>query len=139
MGGGRNPRGHHLLPASSSEMSGWLFKQGAKVGGWQKRYFVLYDNCELHYFEGSSMENIQRKGRIRMAQATELVRLKPDDSKDFTFIIKVPGRDWVLDPGSAAAWAGCGCASRPTPAGRPTPPHRHIAIMVESHLSLIHI
>lgn len=70
----------------------------------QKRYFVLYDNRELHYFEGSSMENIQRKGRIRMATATDLMRLKPDDKKDFTFVIKATGRDWVLDPGSFAAW-----------------------------------
>ena len=70
----------------------------------QKRYFVLYDNRELHYFEGSSMDNISRKGRIRMAQATVLQRVKPDDKKDFTFVIKVPGRDWVLDPGSEAAW-----------------------------------
>ena len=39
-----------------------------------------------------------------MATATELARLKPDDRKDYSFIIKVPGRDWVLDPGSEAAW-----------------------------------
>ena len=87
--------------------SGWMKKKGS--GGllgskMQKRYFVLYDNRELHYFEGSSMENIQRKGRIRMATATALLRKKPDDRKDFTFIIKVPGRDWVLDPSSQAAW-----------------------------------
>ena len=35
----------------------------------QKRYFVLYDNRELHYFEGSSMDNIVRKGRIHLQQA----------------------------------------------------------------------
>eukprot|EP00965_Chrysotila_dentata_P150321 4965019-Pleurochrysis_carterae.AAC.4 len=69
-----------------------------------KRYFVLYDNRELHYFEGTTMENIVRKGRIRMAQATELARVKPNDQKDFSFCIKVPGRDWVMDPGSRAAW-----------------------------------
>ena len=49
-------------------------------------------------------ENIQRKGRIRMATATELVRLKPDDKKDYTFVIKATGRDWILDPGSQTAW-----------------------------------
>jgi len=88
--------------------NGWMKKKGqgmAVFGGkMQRRYFVLYDNRELHYFEGNSMDSISRKGRIRMAQATELARLKPDDKKDFTFIIKVPGRDWVLDPGSQAAW-----------------------------------
>merc|ERR1719291_965622 len=88
--------------------NGWMKKKGQGMsvfgGKMQRRYFVLYDNRELHYFEGNSMDSISRKGRIRMAQATELARLKPDDKKDFTFIIKVPGRDWVLDPGTQAAW-----------------------------------
>jgi len=87
--------------------SGWMKKKGqgpSLFSKMQRRYFVLYDNRELHYFEGTMMDNITRKGRIRMAQATELMRLKPDDGKDFTFIIKVPGRDWILDPGSQAAW-----------------------------------
>jgi len=88
--------------------SGWMMKKGSGGsifgGKMQKRYFVLYDNRELHYFEGSTMDNIQRKGRIRMATATELLRTKPDDKKDFTFIIKVPGRDWVLKPDSQTSW-----------------------------------
>jgi len=88
--------------------SGWMKKKGqgpSLFGGkMQRRYFVLYDNRELHYFEGSTMDNISRKGRIRMAMATELSRLKPDDKKDFTFIIKVPGRDWILDPLTQSAW-----------------------------------
>jgi len=97
--------------------SGWMKKKGsggALFGGkMQKRYFVLYDNRELHYFEGSSMENIQRKGRIRMATATELMRVKPDDKKDFTFVIKATGRDWILDPGSQAAWEDWQAKLRP--------------------------
>ena len=48
------------------------------------------------------METIQRKGRIRMADAVSLERVKPSDKKDFTFVIKEKGRDWVLDPGSEA-------------------------------------
>ena len=50
------------------------------------------------------MENIQRKGRIRLKEATSIQRLKPYDTKDYTFVIKVPGRDWTLDPGSVAVW-----------------------------------
>ena len=73
-------------------------------GKMQKRYFVLYDNRELHYFEGQSMENIQRKGRIRMADAISVERVKPNDKKDFSFVIKEKGRDWVLDPGAASQW-----------------------------------
>ena len=26
------------------------------------------------------------------------------DTKDYTFVIKVPGRDWTLDPGNMAVW-----------------------------------
>lgn len=68
--------------------SGWMRKKGQGVFGakMQKRYFVLYDNGELHYFEGASMEVIQRKGRIRMGEAIMLQRLKPADNKDFTFV-----------------------------------------------------
>ena len=86
--------------------SGWMKKKGGVglFGGKMQRYFVLYDNRELHYFEGSSMENIQRKGRIRLAEATAMMRMKPDDRKDFTYVIKVPGRDWTLDPGSLSLW-----------------------------------
>ena len=51
-----------------------------------------------------ALEGLARKGRIRMATATELARHRLSDSKDFTFVIKVPGRDWVLDPGSEAAY-----------------------------------
>ena len=50
------------------------------------------------------MDNITRKGRIRMASATDLSRLKPGDKKDFSFNIKQPDRTWTLDPGSLTAW-----------------------------------
>ena len=86
--------------------SGWMKKKGQGVFGakMQKRYFVLYDNRELHYFEGASMESIQRKGRIRMSEAVALERTKPHDRKDFSFCIREKGRDWILDPGSQATW-----------------------------------
>ena len=86
--------------------SGWMRKKGQGMFGskMQKRYFVLYDNKELHYFEGASMESIQRKGRIKMSDAVSLERLKPGDKKDFSFCIKEKGRDWILDPSSLSAW-----------------------------------
>ena len=86
--------------------SGWMKKKGQGMfgGKMQKRYFVLYDNKELHYFEGQSMENIQRKGRIRMTEALSVERKKVGDKKDFSFVIKEKGRDWELDPGSMASW-----------------------------------
>ncbi|KOO21906.1 myosin family protein with dil domain [Chrysochromulina tobinii] len=84
--------------------SGWLRKKGQGLfGTMHKRYFVLYDNKELHYFTGESMENIQRKGRIKVADISCLERLKPGNTKDFTFCIKEPSRDWILDPLSGAS------------------------------------
>jgi len=70
----------------------------------QKRFFVLYDNQELHYFEGQTNTNIQRKGRIKLSDAIGLERMKPGDKKDFSFVIKEKGRDWTLDPTSEAQW-----------------------------------
>jgi len=87
--------------------SGWMKKKGQGAFGsrrMQKRFFVLYDNQELHYFEGQTNTNIQRKGRIKLSDAIGLVRLKPGDKKDFSFVIKEKGRDWTLDPTSEAQW-----------------------------------
>ena len=97
--------------------SGWMRKKGHGMvlgSKMQRRHFILYDNRELHYFEARTtegvgggsfaLEGLARKGSIRMATATKLARHRPSDSKDFTFVIKVPGRDFVLDPGSEAAY-----------------------------------
>ena len=50
------------------------------------------------------MDKIDRKGKIQLKNATALQRVKPSSASDFTFIIKVPGRDWTLDPGNLQAW-----------------------------------
>ena len=96
--------------AGGVRIEGVLFKKSrfysrVRMGKhiWQKRYFVLYDNRELHYFEGQSMESIQRKGRIRMGEAQSIARTKPGDKKDFTFCIREKGRDWILDAGTEQA------------------------------------
>ncbi len=65
---------------------------------------MLYDNRELHYFEGNDVHSIKIRGRILLSRATAIERLKPEDRKDYAFVIRVPGRDWVLDPGTMAAW-----------------------------------
>ena len=59
------------------------------------------------------MDTIQRRGRIRLATATSIERIKPDDRKNFTFVIKATGRDWILDPGSQAAWEEWNAKLRP--------------------------
>ncbi len=39
-----------------------------------------------------------------MGEALALDRTKPSDRKDYTFVIKEKGRDWILDPGTMAQW-----------------------------------
>ncbi len=63
--------------------------QGSALFGrkMQNTNIELYDNRELHYFEGSSMDNIVRKGRIHLQQARsprdqpEIARKMPPRSR----------------------------------------------------------
>ena len=59
-----NPHGHTLLPASQSEMSGWLYKQGSRAGGWQKRYFVLH-GAILSYYDSQASAQGPDEGKCR--------------------------------------------------------------------------
>ena len=97
--------------------SGWMRKRGqgsSLLGGKLKqRYFVLYSNKELHYFDSATPSDASRRGQIRVDAAVEMERSKPRDKKDFSFVMRVPGRDWVLDPGSGTAWAEWDAALRP--------------------------
>ena len=49
----RIPHGHTLQPAATSEMSGWLYKQGAEGISVRKRFFVL-DGERLKYYTSDS-------------------------------------------------------------------------------------
>lgn len=97
--------------------SGWMRKRGqgsSLLGGKLKqRFFVLYSNKELHYFDSATPSDASRRGQIRVDAAVEMERSKPRDKKDFSFVMRVPGRDWVLDPGSGTAWAEWDAALRP--------------------------
>ena len=63
-GGGRDLRGHTLQPSSSSDMCGWLHKQGHKVGAWQRRYFVLHGAILSYYDEeAAALEADERRCR----------------------------------------------------------------------------
>ena len=59
LGGGGRPgdaRNIRLVGAGSSEMRGWLHKQGAKVGTWSKRYFVLSGATLAYYADEKAAE-----------------------------------------------------------------------------------
>lgn len=48
--------------------SGWLFKQGALVKKWRRRYFVLLvDSCELRYYKSTNTVQQQKKGVIDLS------------------------------------------------------------------------
>jgi hypothetical protein len=44
-----------LAPTDASRIvrSGWLYKKGALVQNWKRRYFVLRESKTLAYFEGN--------------------------------------------------------------------------------------
>jgi hypothetical protein len=52
----KNPQRHKLLPATSADMAGTLWKQGAKIGAWQRRYFVLHGALLSYYADEESAQ-----------------------------------------------------------------------------------
>merc|ERR1719248_165260 len=74
--------------------SGWMRKRGpgsSLLGGKLKqRFFVLYSNKELHYFDSATPSDASRRGQIRVDAAVEMERSKPRDKKDFSFVMRVP-------------------------------------------------
>jgi len=52
----KNARGHSLMPAATADMAGYLYKQGFKIGAWQKRYFVLHGALLAYYDEEANAQ-----------------------------------------------------------------------------------
>jgi hypothetical protein len=52
----KNPQRHKLLPATSADMAGTLWKQGTKIGAWQRRYFVLHGALLSYYADEESAQ-----------------------------------------------------------------------------------
>ena len=52
----KNPQRHKLLPATSADMAGMLWKQGTKIGAWQRRYFVLHGALLSYYADEESAQ-----------------------------------------------------------------------------------
>jgi len=52
----KNPQRHKLLPATSADMAGTLWKQGTKIGAWQQRYFVLHGALLSYYADEESAQ-----------------------------------------------------------------------------------
>lgn len=66
------------LHGSDAVMTGWLTKQGHRVSGWKRRWFVLEAPCKLNYFTDPSGEF---KGTIVLAGAR--VETTQDKTKEF--------------------------------------------------------
>ena len=106
--------GNATIPDTSlMTFSGWLTKKGeGLMAGSQKRWFVLFRNGEIHYFdkEWTTPEVLAQvvkakghKGVINLAgvKPGDVLRTKPSSTSDFTFHIITPKRKWVLIPASA--------------------------------------
>ena len=79
LGTNKNPHGYTLLPASSCEMSGWLWKQGSKINAWQKRYFLLH-GALITYYEDEEHGKEPDEGRCRGAFMVSAAERWPYDS-----------------------------------------------------------
>ena len=49
---------------------GYLYKTGFKIQSWHKRYFIIYDNNEIRYFEKDDL--IKQKGKIELNSVTKI-------------------------------------------------------------------
>lgn len=65
-GNPRNPHGHPIEGASSSEMRGYLWKQGSTLGAWQRRYFLLHGDV-ITYYESEETARSGDDGACRFA------------------------------------------------------------------------
>jgi len=89
--------------------AGWLTKKGeGMMAKSQQRWFVLYRNAEVHYFDSEVMTPKGHKGLINLADVRpqHIARSKPG-STDFSFSIATPKRKWQLKAASNAdyeAW-----------------------------------
>ena len=78
--------------------AGYLTKKGeSMLASSQTRYFVLYKNKEIHYFEGEALNIKGHKGFIQLegVRHSDIVRTKPGTS-DYSFTINTPKRKWQL-------------------------------------------
>ena len=69
----------------------------------QQRWFVLYRNAEVHYFDSDTLTPKAHKGVIVLADVKpqHIARTKPG-STDFSFSIATPKRKWQLKAANQA-------------------------------------
>ena len=81
---------------------GWLTKKGEGImAKSQLRWFALYRNAEMHYFDNEAMGIKNHKGVVVLAgvKPHHISRLKPG-TYDYSFSIVTPKRKWQLKTAS---------------------------------------
>lgn len=90
--------------------AGWLIKKGeGLVSRSQHRFFVLYRNLEIHYFESDTvLERRTHKGVIVVAglSRSDFARVHADSASDYSFTLNTPKRRWHLKPASKQFYEG---------------------------------
>ena len=101
----RLPAGSEWNPSQAATLhSGWMSKKGeGMLAKSQSRWFVLLDDKNMHYFEDEDCTS--HKGVVQLQSLTkgDFKRVKPKSS-DYSFQLATPGRKWVLNPGTEAAY-----------------------------------
>ena len=79
--------------------AGWLVKQGSKNKSWKKRWFVVYDNNEIRYYETN--RKTSAKGSIMLSEL-QIMNILEDKlshkqyKKRNVFELLCAERKWVL-------------------------------------------
>jgi len=88
--------------------AGYLTKKGEGVfASAQHRWFVLYRNLEIHYFDGEALNVGSHKGVISLQgiKHSDITRVKPG-TNDYSFTINTPKRKWQLKAASKPDFDG---------------------------------
>jgi len=99
-------QGRDIPDESLRVHAGWLVKKGeGLMAKSQQRWFVLYRNAEVHYFDSDSMGVKNHKGVVVLAgvKPQHITRVKPG-STDYSFTIATPKRKWQLKAADQATF-----------------------------------
>ncbi|MES1910564.1 MAG: hypothetical protein MHM6MM_003138 [Cercozoa sp. M6MM] len=82
--------------------TGWLLKKGSLRKSWKRRFFVLYSNNKMDYFDDENAKSSKGEIDLRRAKSYNL-----SEEKEFAFELLCDKRRWVFaadDADTRAMW-----------------------------------
>jgi hypothetical protein len=97
--------GKALRPTSDRLHAGYMVKKGEGfMSSSQKRWFVLYSEGKLFYYEDEGESSMKGAITLNGVKGSDIKRTNPKSASDFAFSIKTAKRKWQLAAGSEADW-----------------------------------